>query len=59
MKQNLLVVASQCRSFLSNSMTRRRSRLVAIHDITLSQYPGAPMIDIIIGGALDHHSKLI
>ena len=51
MKQ-LLAVAPQCRSSLSSSMIRRRPRPVSVHDITLSRDPGAPTIDVIIGGAL-------
>ena len=51
MKQ-LVVVAPQCRSSLSLSMMRIKSRPLSIHDITLSKDVGAPIIDFIIGGAL-------
>ena len=51
MKQ-LLAVAPQCHSSLSSSMICRRSRPITVYDITLSQDPGVPTIDVIIGGAL-------
>jgi len=51
MKQ-LLAVAPQCRSSLSSSMIRRRPKPASVHDITLSRDPGAPTVDVIIGGAL-------
>jgi hypothetical protein len=51
MKQ-LLAVAPQCRSSLSSSMIRRRPKSATVHDISLSRDPGAPTVDVIIGGAL-------
>jgi len=51
MKQ-LLAVAPQCRSSLSSFMIRRRPNPATVHDITLGRDPGAPTVDVIIGGAL-------
>lgn len=41
----LVAGGPQCRSSLSSSMIRRKSRLVSIHDITLSKGPRTPTID--------------
>ena len=51
MKQ-LLAVSPECRTTLTSSLVRRRQRNKEIHEISLNQDPGAPTIDVSIGGVL-------
>ena len=50
--RQLLAVAPQCRTTLGSAMIRKRAKVVEVNDVTLSQDPGAPAVDVIIDGVL-------
>ena len=50
--RQLLEIAPQCRTTLGAAMIRNRAKVVEVNDVTLSQDPGAPAVDVIIDGVL-------
>ena len=50
--RQLLAVAPQCRTTHDSTMIRKRAKVVEVNDVTLSQDPGAPEVDVIIDGIL-------
>ena len=50
--RQLLEIAPQCRTTLGAAMIRNRAKVVEVNDVTLSQDPGAPTVDVIIDGVL-------
>ena len=51
MKQ-LLAIAPQCRTTLGSAMICKRAKAGEVNDMTLSQDPGAPVVDVIIEGVM-------
>jgi hypothetical protein len=49
--RQLLAVSPKCRSELSYSLIRKRSKEINVHDISID--PGAPTIDVMIDGMID------
>ena len=50
--RQLLAIAPQCRTTLGAAMIRKRAKVVEVNDVTRSQDPGTPAVDVIIGGVL-------
>jgi hypothetical protein len=48
--RQLLAVSPKCRSELSYSLIRKRSKEINVHDISID--PGAPTVDVMIDGSL-------
>ena len=50
--RQLLAIAPQCRTTLGLAMICKRAKVVEVNDVTLSQDPGAPAVDVIIDGVM-------
>jgi hypothetical protein len=48
--RQLLAISPKCRSELSYSLIRKRSKEINVHDISID--PGAPIVDVMIDGSL-------
>ena len=50
--RQLLAIAPQCRTTLGSAMICKRAKAGEVNDMTLSQYLGAPVVDVIIEGVM-------
>ena len=50
--RQLLAIVPQCRTTLRSAIIRKRTKVVEVNDVTLSQDRGALVVDVIIDGVM-------